>query len=338
MFAWVQIVNDVTILGEQLRRNRRSEGAARAARVLFRLLEFLGYYLYTKGAQGDDEFADAVAKDLRRESYRDLFSNGPREGPTRWILAKYPHVCSKCGEKPCHCLLWPWVLEERRESPGPYEPFREKAELARARLRDEKENTRMSLAEMLAMFEGIYKNSYYHQEAWKVGMHLSEELGEATIELSRLELAWRGHRKFNVQQTLPTIVKYAQAKIDAEIKGLRHDNANDAAIQKRREVLQVGLKKEEDAFSKGDPWEVFRQRVSEKFKEEVADVFSWLSAVLVKLDPNRDVLQEERTRFVWHKGTLEYLRCPWCGSGACTDECLVTHSVSSEITEKITKF
>jgi len=65
MFGWVQIVNDVTILGEQLRRNRAEEGADRAAKILFRLLEFLGYYLHTHKIKDDSEFADVVARELR---------------------------------------------------------------------------------------------------------------------------------------------------------------------------------------------------------------------------------------------------------------------------------
>ena len=337
MFAWVQIVNDVTILGEDLRRNRGGEGAARAAKVLFRLLEFLGYYLRIHPITEADEFANVVARELRRRSYRSLFPNGPREGPTRWILAKYPHACSKCGQKPCQCLLYPWVIEDRRENPGPYGVWRRDAQRARAKLKKARK-TSLTLVAMLNMFEDIYRNSYYNQEPWKVGMHLSEELGEATIELSRLELAWRGRTRFSVTSALDKVVEYATNKIDREVRRLHEGKTDRKQIKSRKRALYAELNKEKAAFAKGDGWDEFRKRVSEKFKEEVSDVFSWLSAVLVKLDPQRVQLEKQRGRFVFERGGVEYLKCAWCSSETCTDECLVTHGVSSEIIEKITKF
>ena len=107
--------------------------------------------------------------------------------------------------------------------------------------------------------------------------------------------------------------------------------------QSQKEALTKAFQGEKAAFE-SDGWKAFRSRVSDKFKEEVSDVFSCLSAVLIKLDPERDAIEKQRSRFVNESGGVEYLKCPWCGNRRCTDECLVTHGISSEIIEKITKF
>src|SRR5574341_1822959 len=113
MFAWLLIMDDVTILGEDLRRQREDEAIHRASAVLVRLLEFIGYYTYVHDLH--DEATprganDVAARMLRRRSYTRFLPDSLREGPTRWILAKYPFACSKCGHDQCNCLLAPWVL------------------------------------------------------------------------------------------------------------------------------------------------------------------------------------------------------------------------------------
>ncbi len=136
-------------------------------------------------------------------------------------------------------------------------------------------------------------------------MHLTEELGEATIELSRLELAWRGHaRNFDIGGALAKVYRYTDNKIDKEIRRMEESKAPESAIAKRKTDLTNAFAAEKSAFNRvgekssfGDidqksvfnrhAWETFRIQAADKFKEEVSDVFSWLSAVLLKLDPTR---------------------------------------------------
>lgn len=343
MYAWVQIVNDVTILGEDLRRGRHTEGAGRACKVLFRLLEFVGYYLHehpVRPKSRQHTFADFLAHDLRRTSSTRVFSNGPPEGPTRWILAKYPRVCSKCAKQPCECLLKPWVFENRREDPGPYQEYREAADAARRRLA-ENPGKPLTLLGMLDMFVDIYQNSYYREQPAHLGMHLTEELGEATIELSRLLMAFRA-KPSQFRMTKPLIREVfedAREKIDKEIAHLKKRHVKRHLIDERQASLHRALDSERRAFQESDGWEVFRQYVSEKLKEETSDVFSWLAAVLHKLDPKQRQVREQRKRFIEQAGDgPEYLRCAWCHDNTCRNQCLVTHSISKEIIEKITKF
>src|SRR5881296_3076489 len=46
MFRWSQFTNDVTILGEYVRRGEENQSRAQVARILGRLLDFVGAYLY----------------------------------------------------------------------------------------------------------------------------------------------------------------------------------------------------------------------------------------------------------------------------------------------------
>src|SRR5712691_4116144 len=98
LFSWLHITNDATILGEELRRNREIEAADRAGKILIRLLEFLGYYLYSHPGK-ENELSDLVSKALRAPSFEAQKIQGLKEGPSRWILFKFPYSCSKCGQR-----------------------------------------------------------------------------------------------------------------------------------------------------------------------------------------------------------------------------------------------
>ena len=336
MFSWVQIINDVTILGEDLRRTRDKEAVQRAGKVLIRLLEFIGYYSYVHTpSKRKPSFADHVATNLRLRSYSQVLARSLQEGPTRWILAKYPYACSKCGRRPCHCAIAPWVLENRREQPEEYiRRFKVKAEAARSKLRAAKPRP-FSILTLLEHFRKVYRNSYYNQEPWKIGMHLSEEIGEATTELSRMQLQWLAQRShFRVASELPRIFAITRDKIDKEVR--RINNGRTKAT--RKDELNSALMRLEKR-TKTAPWKTFESLVSDKFKEEIADVFSWLAAIIVKLDPDLKVIGDFPKRFDHQEaGGVSFLGCPWCLQACCSDACLVTDSISSEMTENLSKF
>ncbi len=336
MFSWVQVANDVTILGEDLRRDRRSDAIERAAKVLWRLLEFIGYYTYVRPIEGD-EFADTVARLLRSPSATDFMPAGdPKEGPTRWILAKYPYACSKCGRRPCHCVLEPWVVEDRREKPQEYEDFKDKADKARQDLMSLSKRPPLTLKALLHHFQGIYRNSHHHQDPWKIGMHLSEEVGEATIELGRINLGWRAQRMgFNLQAELDETFKIAKRKLENETSRIK----NKKIQSKRLAELNKDFAKLKEQVAE-HPWPTYERLVGDKFKEEVSDVFSWLAAIILKLDPSLRTLKGLPRAFLRPagKGTEGQLGCPWCTEPKCQNKCLVRHALSSEMSEKVSKF
>ena len=337
MFSWVQITNDVTILGEDLRRNRESEAVRRAGKILIRLLEFLGYYLYIyKPRRRRIQLADELARALRAKSYSNSLPAGPAEGPTRWVVVKYPFACSKCGRAPCHCSVYPGILENRREDREPYiRRFEKPAANARSNLRTSKISS-FTIESLLRHFERVYGNQYVNQEPWKLGMHLAEEVGEATIELSRIDLSCRARQAgFKItRELLDRIIEIAKGTIHEQTGTIRDKLIRDA----RRHELETELKTLGRKM-RSDPWRVYGRLVRDKFKEEVSDVFSWLAAVIVKLDPDLKQIGKLPGQFVSEgDGKMKFLGCKWCHRDVCSNACLVTHGISSEIVEKISKF
>jgi hypothetical protein len=240
-------------------------------------------------------------------------------------------------------MVHPLVLENRREEPQEYlAKFKERAEAERNKLL-ENEHKVFSLRSMFEHFRSIYHNSYCYQDPWKIGMHLYEEIGEATTELSRMNLQWRAIQAgFDISKALEQTFAIASAKLNAETKNIKN-----ADVQKRRkEAIEKEMSELHKSFS-ADAWGMFGYLVGEKFKEEVSDVFSWLSAVIDCLDgavPRNLSRQFEifekllNTLSRENMGGVQVLACKYCHQSPCTNTCLITHGVSAEITERLSKF
>lgn len=342
---WVQIVNDTTILGEEIRRGRTPEAADRSARILMRLLEFVGYYLYvyepTFEPKKSVRLRDFVAHAFRSSSVKYLDKSRPPEGFTRWILGKYPFACAKCGYDKCHCLVEPWVFEERRQNPKPWNKYKARtdARLEKLKVRWEQRNEKkLTLCGLFDHFNKIYRASRYHQEPWKLAMHLAEEMGEATIALSRMELAfvcWKGN--FPLQPELEKIEEIVRNKI-ADLTKPMAQTEKERFKDKANSELRNSIAELQSA----DSWRVLAGYTGDRLKEELCDVLSWLVALIYKLrsDKRDDVLESLKantTRYIKQSEGTTTLQCPWCTT-PCSDGCLVRHAVASELGEKVLKF
>ena len=338
LFAWVQMTNDVTILGEDLRRGKKRDAKAidRAGNVMWRLLEFIGYYQFAHEA--NNSAGDLVKELLIAPSHTDIMPGPPVEGPSRWILAKYPKACSKCGASQCNCVLYPWTMEDRREDPHEYMTrFLPKSKEAKDALaKTLPPLTEFTLATLFEHFRSIYRHTYYNQEPWKIGMHLSEEVGEATTELSRIDLAWRAK-----SQGVPWVDSLEEAfraagrklrEAEKQLAGKKSADVRLAKMQASLDTIQSDLRKK--------PFETFTEMVGPKFKEEIADIFSWLAAIITALDNDYSTFRKLPDKFakVADVGGGWLLGCPWCAQPECTNRCLLGHSIALEVGEKIGEF
>jgi hypothetical protein len=280
-------------------------------------------------------FSDLLARTLSRESFSEWLPNGPKEGPTRWIIAKYPFACSKCGQQQCHCLLDPEALENRREDPESYEEnFKRKAEAARMALRG-LNFPLFTLQSMMDHFHKIYRANYHHQDYWEIGMHLSEEVGEATIELSRLELRVRAPEDLNQANLLEKAFVTVRRKLDKQVEKIK---TGDDAKRKKHTDIEKALAERQRSLQ-ADLWGTYEEMVGEKLKEEIADVLSWFAAIIIKIDRGFVMFRDQPKRFDKKDiGDALFLGCPWCHQPTCGDECLVSHAISSEIFEYVSKF
>ncbi len=160
-------------------------------------------------------------------------------------------------------------------------------------------------------------------------------MGEATVELRRIELRRRAEEEdFDVLLQVPEIVNITKQAIESQvikIKKFREREKFRSEAETRLKAIEARLKE--------CPWTFFGNIVAEKFKEEIADVFSWLVAIVVKLDPNLSTFKKFPDRFVQEgRGGVRFLACPWCHKAQCSDDCLIAHGVSKELTEQILKF
>lgn len=174
-------------------------------------------------------------------------------------------------------------------------------------------------------------------------MHLTEELGEATIELSRLQLVCN-MMAFPVGRELDdlwrSIEEQANESLDRSVENLpkpRQDELLDAAKKTTRAEVKA-------LRSAVDTKDAMAKPIAAKFKEEVSDVFSWLTAVLFQLqgpsiaDPKtlRKLLVDEK--YLVKEAGGYVFHCPWCFDRECADKCLVGHAVSREVYEKAAAF
>jgi len=232
-------------------------------------------------------------------------------------------------------MVYPLVLENRREDPERYvEMFKEKASEARKKLNG-KELKPFTLQSLFEHFGSIFENSYHYQDPWKIGMHLYEEIGEATTELSRIYLQLRAQEaNFKIKDALAKTFGLSKQKLDLETGKI----TNVSARNKRAQEIDIELQKLRADFEE-KPWDRFEKLVRDKFKEEVSDVFSWIAAVILRLDPKLEKFKA-LLKLLSREGEFgaHELVCKYCRQPACDNVCLVTHSVSAEITEKLSKF
>lgn len=351
MYRWLQIVNDVTILAEETRHGprRRQQAKNRAIKVLLRLLDFLGFYLYVaRKPQVTNELTRFVANCLKSSSYPGygyFDKREPQEGPSRWIYAKYPLACAKCGKKPCRCVVHPWIFEERRQNPEKFFTFRDEVFEKRSGLRKawrEGKITYLTLPTLFKFFADIYRGSYYHLDPWKVVMHLSEEVGEATTELTRLELLFlmkdKGY-KLN-KKRLGAIESQTKAIMEEKLTSIEKEETKDKV---RKETITTMEKALGELRHNKSSMQYLSTMVADKFKEEIADIFSWLSAVIYQLSDGAVLDNKALVKLLIDNKYIKFPKhqlrftCPQCEDTECENDCLVENAIAAEMYEKVAR-
>jgi hypothetical protein len=379
LYRWTQISNDAAVLAEHVRRrHQESDALERIAKLLARLLEFVGYGL-TAGEPIKFEHEhklfsyDLLRGCLLRQSAKHLPNAPKTESLSKWVIVKYPYACSKCGETQCHCVVTPWIFEERRENPGPYLKFPKNVEAKQKRLKKE-EWQDLTLVGLFEFFHAIYRNTLYQQEPWKIAFHLSEELGEVAIELTRLQTLCVIDND-TLGDELKTIRERVQDKVNDEIgklKASKHIKQKDRLDiqQKWQKTLRTSLNDLDAAATASQEWLskrwglnesdkskardlalrlYFADIITHKIKGELADVTSWLVAVSYAIGPDRGrtgelasgpkaVLTTLENGYKKEVEKSKSLGCIWCNQDPCSNGCLIRNSMSDELMQEVIKF
>jgi len=166
---------------------------------------------------------------------------------------------------------------------------------------------------LINMLIKIYGSGHYDLDIWKITAHLQEEVGEVALEILKLtELKWlKDHN-----HTFKTVVEKAvQRKIG---EGMTIGPSIRAEIER--------LKNDDDAL-----FRLFQESTVAKLKEELADVFTWISAILHKIgEERRTNLQVKEEYYLWKLLSYHCVTqartpiCRACGSQECERDCLVT--------------
>ncbi len=328
---WMQIVVDASILAEHVRKGELEEAESRIVKLFGWMCAFIGKYLYAP--EPVKPSSDPIGDRLRRrvETYTAL-----EESYGKWILEKYPNACSKCGSKPCYCSVYRKEIEQRKERPAAYakreSEFQKNREKARAQYRKVRGNpnstTRKAvdqpLDKLISSLIEIYGSGHYDTDVWRLAAHFQEEVGEVAQELIKItELDWHKENHFSIGPLVNEAIK----RKESEGKPI------DRSVRQR-----VGkLTRDDNAL-----FECLMNSAIEKLKEELADVFTWLTAMLHKIGEDRRAKNKNDEEYLFWKllkkrciSDSKKLRpsCGACGLAECEEACLPTTLAADILSE-----
>jgi NTP pyrophosphatase (non-canonical NTP hydrolase) len=334
---WLQVVNDASQLAETIRRQiirtKRTTDFnvyTQIARLFCRLSAFIGSHLYEPSRTHNP-----IAS-LMQKPPLDDFISGP-ERYEKWILWKYPNACPTCGNCPCVCAAYRRIMEDRNNSG--YDAFwkQHAADFATLKERYRSANGEVnqevktlyegSLDDWVEMFHKIYGSGHIEMSLESIAFHFLEEIGEVSDGLLCLDELFR-------------------------YRGTRQDHPVDARSLHDRVIQRAGEDPAHRRFS--DEYQAASERWHEDksefafsrlvdinvslMKEELADVFSWMCALLNKIDAaakywnpegaSHRLADELHDRYSTGPGDTG---CSYCGRAICARDCLVESTIRKSI-------
>lgn len=336
---WLQVVNDASQLAETIRREIirtrfPSEGSiyTQLARLFCRISAFVGRYTYDFQSVGQD---DSIGTNLLERSLGDYI--GGRESYEKWILLKYPYSCPTCGSCPCICASYRNIMEDRDNDM--YDEFwtQNREEFMKQkheyRLRGNELSPRVtkmydsSIDDWVNMFHVIYSSSHIEVSLESIGFHFLEEIGEVSDGILCLDELLKYKKGRGVYENKTT---------DLNQKVLDKAAQDPKYIKFLDEYRTIMRKKQKSS-------EITREYLLQinmtLIKEELADVFSWMCAILNKVraaskhwnprgksDSLSDALHE---RYRLKDGSVG---CSYCAEAICASDCLIGSTIRKSIT------
>lgn len=184
------------------------------------------------------------------------------------VALKYPRRCGHCMCSPCNCNSI--EMDEASDKAGKYMELYKEWRLG-GRGDD------YSIEEWLDIFRCIYGNKIHTQNIVDIGFHLLEEAGEEAKAIRHL-LKFQGIRNYDIRgiddnflikiSKIPTLLE-EYTNIENALKEVPRKNLNSLS------------------FVTGKDWRILRARLVKAkvdFLIEQADTFSWLMAVLIRVN------------------------------------------------------
>lgn len=345
---WLEAVDEASKLQEMVRRNDLSKDIVNQACKLFGwVCSFVGKYTIGANEIGDDD----PIKTLLKKKRDDGFVTG-EETYTKWIFNKYPGRCPQCLDTPCRCPSYRNLLE-RRQDPNIREQLHgirflteQAKQKRRQKIRDQIGNTvdkyDKNLDTLVNMFVDIYGGTHFDLDLWKISAKVLEEVGEVGREILALDELKRIKNRLN--STLPPSEKDLKESFVKRLTGLQEEGRIESHLAKQAK----------DRLNKYNIQETLKwltQPTADNLKDELADVFSWLSAFLHKVGELwRDLgyaahYADEKGdykiyRFLeeHYKSSKQTLGCPSCGEEKCNETCLASGAFKMVMDKKVNQF
>lgn len=329
---WAQVIDNASQLAEMIRRPplNTDEALKFSMNIFLWTIAFVGKYTIPNVSvleKREREIGDPIGPLLRQtdESDPDDFLENYPESYSKWLLLKYPTVCPKCAKNPCVCPSYRRIIEGRHDLyKREYEEFESGLgslkEEAKSKALDIADNfiTNNSLEDTIHFFIDIYGGANFDLDIWKINAHLLEEIGEVTSELLTIsELNIRTENGVNINRILKHLDKKGKFE-DGKLPDLK-----DLIGRNEREIICS-----------------IRGKIAKNIKEELADVFSWLSALLNKIGDElrareKDPKKRKEKKFLAdyikpkfeHKIHAGHYLCPYCDNAVCSNKCFLLTTI-----------
>ena len=345
---WLEAVDEATKLTEEARKEQPDIIVKEVVKLFSWVCSFIGKYTLSPPENDKDPIGRLLCdKDGDDHSNVD-------ESWGKWVWKKYPGLCPVCGQKKCVCPAYRELAEERHrleengevkaeenEHEKAYrarrkeemEEYRQKIEKeGRKELQKARQNTtelgnfkKKSLDKQIDMLITIYGGLHFDLGFLQITAKLLEEVGE----VGRIILALEGLYDLNKQNE--------KVKTEARsglIKLLDNAKLNDERKKELKEKVNPDLTQ---------AIEYFQFWAARSLKGELADVFTWLSAVLHKVGMCwRFSCEEKESQWFQfydflidhhRKNDQKQLVCTFCGKTRCEKSCLWLHACDTVLEE-----
>lgn len=334
---WLQVVNDASQLGETIRReiirtkfSKEMNVYTQLARLLGRISAFIGRYVYDLQSIKNNDPIGTLMVDQPFDDY----IGGP-ERFEKWLLLKYPDCCPTCGNRPCICAAYRSIMEDRNNKK--YDEFwkTHKAQFMELRKRfsastDGKlsQATKVmydsSIENWIGMFRGIYASGHIEVSLESVGFHFLEEVGEVSDGLLCLEELHKYKNQIGV---------YKAGSVELH-KIIEEKAGKDEQYEKFWEEYLSQCKGEKGDVSHDKLLKYLLKINMTLIKEELADVFSWMCAILNKIEAlSKNWSPDMRPRSLSEALHAHYrlsegkVGCSYCSDTICADHCIIGSTV-----------
>lgn len=335
---WIQVCNDASKVAEAVRRYELEHAMYHLGNA------FCWTCCFAERLHADmNQFP--IGKQILKEK-------GPKFQD--WILKRYPFVCHHCGYVPCHCVLYTEIVEKRNED----EKYEKKYQSQVAAKRDkklsiaEKELKKnknkivgYSLDKLFSKFYQIYGNDVTRANLDSLTFHYLEETGEVAKAVTTLETLIGINDSKNWSKLQRSDKKLSLTK--------KHGKNWKPAFQQAKEALVGETKK----LQKLDSLERSKKAGSIAYTitckmilDELADVFSWSTAIVYKIAKLRKKEQElsitgvfvgdsdvvgDKSVKSYVYGTPPRFRCPYCAKDVCSLKCPLSGILSKVIESQL---